>query len=203
MGDIGDPYAELVDLRTYLSMQEDDRFDSSLTQALESVSEEIEQFCNRQFNKTTSATAREFPILVSNYVMVDDFFTTIGLVIESSVGGVSYDTTWTAADYELHPLNGVVSGQTGWPYNKIKMRAGGSKTFRTGGRLRVTAQWGWNAVPAPVKQACLILAGATFQLKDSPFGVAGSDQWGTIRVKDNLMAQNKLSRYIVDRILVG
>jgi hypothetical protein len=47
------------------------------------------------------------------------------------------------------------------------------------------------------------MAGATFQLKDSPFGVAGSDQWGTIRVKDNLMAQNKLSRYVVDRILVG
>lgn len=203
MGDIGDPYAELDDLRTYLSMQEDDRFNSALTQALESVSEEIEQFCNRQFNKTTTATAREFPILNSRHVIVDDFFTTTSLVIESTGETGTYDTTWAAADYELHPLNGVVSGQTGWPYNKIKMRAGGSKAFRRGGRMRVTAQWGWNAVPAPVKQSCLIMAGATFQLKDSPFGVAGSDQWGTIRVKDNLMAQNKLSRYVVDRILVG
>lgn len=203
MGAIGDPYADLDDLRVYLSMQEDDRFNSSLTQALESVSEEIEQFCNRQFNKATAATAREFPILNSTYVIVDDFYTTAGLVIESTGDTGAYDTVWTAADYELHPLNGVVSGQSGWPYNKIKMRAGGSARLRRGGRMRATAPWGWNAVPAPVKQSCLIMAGATFQLKDSPFGVAGSDQWGTIRVKDNLMAQNKLSRYVVDRILVG
>lgn len=201
---LGDPYATLDDLKTYLSMQEDDRFDTSLTQALESVSEEIEQFCNRQFNKVTVATAREFPIMVSSHVVVDDFHTTTGLVIESAPAGSStYSEVWTSSDYELHPLNGVVDGQPGWPYNKIKMKAGGSRSFLRGSRLRVTAQWGWNAVPAPVKQSCLILAGATFQIKDAPFGVAGSDAWGTIRVRDNMMAQSKLSRYVVSRILVG
>lgn len=203
MGDIGDPYATLADLKNYLSMQEDDRFDPSLTQALESVSDEIEQHCNRQFNKQVGATPREFEIENYRQVVIDDLWTTTDLVIETSSTGVSYDTTWSLTDYELHPLNGVVSGQPGWPYNKVVPRSTGIRRLVRGTRLRVTAQWGWAAVPAPVKQACLIMAGATFQIKDAPFGVAGSDQWGSIRVKDNTMAQAKLNRYVVDRILVG
>lgn len=200
---LGDPYATLDDLKTYLSMQEDSRFDTSLTQALESVSEEIEQYCNRQFNKVVASSAREFPIMVSGHVIVDDFYDATGLVVETSIdGGVTY-TAVPASGYKLYPLNGIVDGQPGWPYNKIKPRGLGA-AFPRGGLMRITPTgWGWNAVPAPVKQSCLILGGATFQIKDAPFGVAGSDQWGSIRVKDNPMAQTKLNRYVVDRILVG
>lgn len=199
---LGDSYATLSDLKTYLSMQEDDRFDTSLTQALSSVSDEIEQHCNRQFNKVTVASSRIFEVDNNRQAVIDDFWTVTSLVVEADPGTGAY-TTLASTDYELHPLNGVVSGQPGWPYNKIVPVSAGTWRPARGGRLRVTAQWGWDAVPAPVKQACLIMAGATFQIKDAPFGVAGSDQWGSIRVKDNLMAQNKLNRYVVDRILVG
>lgn len=199
---LGDPYATLDELKAYLSMQEDSRFDVPLQQALESVGEEIEQYCNRQFNKVTVASARVFIVDNSRHVIVADFWTISGLVIEYAPAGGSY-TTVSASSYELHPLDGVVDGQPGWPYNKIVPTVNGSWIPARGGRLRVTAQWGWNAVPAPVKQACLIMAGATFQIKDAPFGVAGSDQWGSIRVKDNMMAQNKLSRFVSSRILVG
>lgn len=195
----GDPYALLDDLKAYLGMQEDLRFDVPLQQALESVSDEIEQHCNRQFNKVTTASAREFRIMYAPFVMVDDFHTITDLVIEEESTTGSF-TTLSSTDYELMPLNGVVDGQPGWPYYKIVRRNG---SFLRGGRLRVTAQWGWTAVPAPVKQACLIMAAATFQIKDAPFGVAGSDQWGSIRVRDNAMAQSKLNRYVVDRVLVG
>lgn len=201
---LGDPYATLSDLKTYLSMQEDDRFDASLQQALESVSDEIEQHCNRQFNKVTVASTRIFEVDNHRQVVIDDFWTITDLVIQYDQGNTGSYTVLSSTDFELHPLNGVVSGQPGWPYNKI-VPAGTSSSFvpARSGRLRVTAQWGWASVPSPVKQACLIMAGATFQIKDAPFGVAGSDQWGSIRVKDNAMAQNKLNRYVVDRILVG
>lgn len=200
----GDPYATLADLKTYLSMQEDDRFDASLTQALESVSDEIEQHCNRQFNKVTVASTRIFEVDNHRQVVIDDFWTVTDLVIQYDQGNTGSYTVLSSTDFELHPLNGVVSGQTGWPYNKIVPAGSGSSFVPVrSGRLKVTAQWGWNAVPSPVKQACLIMAGATFQIKDAPFGVAGSDQWGSIRVRDNQMAQTKLNRYVVDRILVG
>ncbi len=199
---LGDPYATLADLKIYLGMQEDDRYDTSLSQALESVSEEIEQYCNRQFNKVTVASTRIFEVDNFRQVTIDDFWTVTDLVIELDPGTGAY-TTVSSTAYELQPLNGVVSGQPGWPYNKILPSRSGPMALARGARLRVTAQWGWNAIPAAVKQACLIMAGATFQIKDAPFGVAGSDQWGSIRVRDNQMAQTKLNRFVVDRILVG
>jgi hypothetical protein len=196
---LGDPYALLDDLKAYLGMQEDTRFDTVLPQVLNSVTYEIGQYCNRQFNKVTTASARTFRIPYASFVMVDDFYTEDSLVIEYSSGSGLYSTL-SASDYELQPLNGVVDGEPGWPFNKIVRQSG---SFIRGGRLRVTAKWGWAAVPAPVKQSCLIMGAATFQIKDAPFGVAGSDQWGSIRVKDNMMAQTKLNRFVVDRILVG
>jgi hypothetical protein len=196
---LGDPYATLAEIKAHLSMQEDVRFDAPLQDAIESVSEEIESYCNRQFNKQTGATAREYDASNASYIYVDDFWTTSSLVIES---GASFGTVWASTDYDLLPKNGTVDGQTGWPYRKIKVSRAGRYKFDSF-PVRVTAQWGWAAVPAPVKQACKIMAGATFQIKDAPFGVAGSDQWGSIRVRDNQMAQTKLNRYVISRILVA
>lgn len=200
MGAIGDPYLTTDELKRYLSMQDDSRFDADLLDAIKSVSEEIEQTCNRQFNRAETATAREFVADSAGWVEVDDFWDTAGLVIQTGTG---YTVTWSAGDYDLRPLNGVVDGMPGWPYWKIKVSATGSRAFVRGQKIQVTAKWGWTAVPDAVKQAAKIKAGSTFQIKDAPFGVAGSDQWGTIRVRENQMAENKLNRYVKDRILVG
>lgn len=200
---LGDPYATVPELKVRLSNLEDvATYDDLLEGALDSVSREIESHCGRQFNKTDTATAREYGpdeifalregSTVTQWARVDDFHDVTGLVIES--GG----STWTAADYVLHPRNGVVGGQPGWPYCEVY--AAGSLSF--GSSVSVTAKWGWAAVPAPVKQACLIMAAETFQIKDAPFGVAGMDQFGAIRVRDNRMAAAKLSRYCRDPIRV-
>lgn len=197
---LGDPYILLADMKSYLGMQEDSRYDDQLEDAALSISSEINGHCNRQFQKQTGATARLFVADSAGFAKIDDFWTTTGLVIESGIG---YGTVWSASDYDLHPLNGVVDGVPGWPYWKIKVSDTGGLRFVRGQKIRVTAQWGWATVPAPVTQAAKIMAAATFQIKDSPFGVAGSDQWGTIRVKDNQMAQTKLKRFVQDPILVG
>lgn len=197
---LGDPYTTLPEIKAYLGMQEDDRYDVPLSDAVDSVSREIEGFCNRQFNKQTGVTTRTYVADSAGFVRVDDLWTDVGLVITSGVG---YGTTWALGSYDLYPLNGVVDGQTGWPYSKIKVSDIGANTFVRGQKIQVTASWGWSAVPAPVEQACKIMAAATFQIKDAPFGVAGSDQWGSIRVKDNAMAQTKLRRFVQDPILTG
>jgi hypothetical protein len=48
--------------------------------------------------------------------------------------------------------------------------------------VRVTARWGWPAVPAQVAEATLRTAARAYRRKDSPDGVAGSSDWGLIRV---------------------
>ena len=68
----------------------------------------------------------------------------------------------------------------------------------------MTAKWGWEAVPEAVRQATVIIAAETFQLKDAPFGTAGMDQFGNIyHVRDNRIAAGKLARYCRRRIPAG
>jgi hypothetical protein len=209
---LGDPYATLAELKDYLKIPVDKTsLDEALGDALASATAEIERHTNRQFNKTTSATARVFEPTSWRGADVDDFWTVSGLVVETDSGGVgTFDTTWTSADYELLPFNGIVNGQPGWPFNELRSVGGlffpkyGKQPFRRKAVLRVTAQWGWDAVPAPVHQSCLIMAAETFRIKDAPFGVAGSDQFGTVlRVRDNKMACTKLHRYVRNPVLVG
>jgi hypothetical protein len=48
--------------------------------------------------------------------------------------------------------------------------------------VRVTARWGWSAVPTAVKQATILLASRGFKRYDSALGVAGFGDLGAIRV---------------------
>lgn len=193
---LGDSYATLDDLKGYLGVK-DSVDDIEMTSALATASREIERYCDRQFNKATAATARIFRPKQGLIASVDDFWTTTDLVIKTDPGNNgTYSTVWKLSDYELAPYNGVVDGESGWPYSRI--HAVGSFAFPTNtvrAALQVTAQWGWDAVPAPVAQACLIIASETFKLKTAPFGVAGFDQWGPVRVRNNPIAMQLLGPY--------
>lgn len=200
---LGDPYCTLDELKEYLKIpQVKESNDPLLEDALASATQEINETCNRQFNRIDDdddPTERSFYPVSSNLVYVDDFFTTDGLVVKIA------DTEVTA--FQPAPLNGIVNGETGWPYWKI--RTHDSIVIPRGGwdgeaPVKVTAMWGWPEVPAPVKQACLIMASENFQMKDTPFGVAGMDMFGTpLRVRDNRIAAGKITRFARGRIQVG
>jgi hypothetical protein len=198
---IGDPYVTLDELKEYLKLSSKDSYDDALQDALSSATSEIESKCNRQFNKSTTASQRSYYPDSKRLAKVHDFWSTDDLVVTLNGNTLVQDT-----DFELHPLDGVVDGRAGWPYWKIRLLNG--RTFLCdslgGAPLKVTAKWGWADIPAPIKQASLIMAAETFQLKDAPLGVAGMDAFGSaLRVKDNVMATNKLSPYVRDRFLVG
>jgi hypothetical protein len=201
---LGDTYATLVDLKAYLRIG-DSVDDTRLNDALETASRGVEKLCRRTFNRADTPSPRVFTANDWGGVDVDDFHTTTGLVIRSAdVAGVFGDP-WLPADYALEPLNGIVDGEEGWPYNRLIM--GGTRIFdrcnRRRGGIEVTAAWGWAAVPSPVKQSTLIVAAETFKLSDAPFGVAGFADWGMIRVRDNPMAASKLGPYRRDAALVA
>ena len=201
-------YAALAELKERLGGITDGNDDDRFRSALMSASREIDGHCsgrgNRQFWPVTTAAARLFHPTNAGLAVVDDFWTTTGLIIETDEGDTgSYSTVWTTADYQLEPLNGVVSGEQGWPYYQI--RAIGTRRFPCYRRatLRVTAKWGWMAIPSPVREACLLMAEETAKLADSPFGVGGYGQFGIVRVRDNPMAARKLHKYLRDPVLVA
>lgn len=208
---LSDPYASRAELKLRYDNMTSTDWDADIDRALIGVSRGIEKICHRQFNKTTSATAKVYGtnsvgtcVLSKDVAIVNDFHTTTGLIVatDSSADG-SYATTWSASDYQLEPLNGEVDGEEGWPWWLI--RAVGSQTFPTTSRrapLQVTAQWGWTAVPAAIKEACLVVSGETYKLREAPFGVANLGEWGVARVKANPMAMAMISPYRRDAVLV-
>jgi hypothetical protein len=193
---LGDPYVTLTDLKELIGKQGADQ-DERITDALLGASRGIDDHCDRQFNKAGSVSARVYVPESRKLVKVDDFHTTTGLVVrtDDDDDGV-FETTWTASEYQLEPLNGVVGGTPGWPWCTI--RAVGSRRFpcSANGRasVQVTADWGWNVVPEPVKAACRIVAIEAYKLPEAPFGIAGFGDFA-MRVRDNPMARSKLAPY--------
>lgn len=153
--------------------------DDLLQQALVGASRSVEQYCDdRRFYLDLTSTARTFPTartVISTCdgqrLKVDD----IGhatMTVEVGDG-----TTWTTTtDYEVYPLNALAKGQA------ITALFTTSTNWTANRRVRVTARWGWPEIPAAVEQATLLQASRLFRRKDSPEGVAGSADWGLVRV---------------------
>jgi hypothetical protein len=201
---LGDAYATVAEFKGYADHISDSTDDTQITEVLLQASRALEHVCGRQFNKTTTAAARVYHPDSCGRVSPDDFHTTTDLVIKTdSAGDGTYATTLTSSDYTLQPLNGIVDGESGWPYSTI---LGVNVTFTTGlviPPVQVTAQWGWNAVPTNVKVACIYLALETFKLKGAPFGVAGFGDFGPIRVRENPRVMAMLAPYRRYPVLVG
>lgn len=201
---LNDPYATTAELKSRLGIT-DSTDDTRIGEALAAASRGIEDFTGRQFNKTTTASARVYYPDHGCLTRVHDFHTTIDLAVATDEGDDgTYETTWATTDYQLEPLNGIEDGQTSRPYRRI--RAVESRYFPTRSRrapVQVTAQWGWNAVPAPVKEACLISAEEVFGLKDARYGVANFGEFGAIRVRENPRTARMLAPYRLYAVLVG
>lgn len=198
---LGADYVTLAEMHAYMTLTVT-TYDAVLTEVIGSASEEIHDHCGRQFNDAGVVSARVFDAISTALVIVDDFSTITGLIVETDdIGTGTTWTTWTTADYRLEPLNGVQNGMTGWPFWRI--RATGTKVFPqfANAGVRITARWGWAAVPKPVKQAAKILVAETFQLKDAPLGVVGMGEFGVIRVRDSRAASAKLRFYRRNRTL--
>jgi hypothetical protein len=147
---IGDPYADEAAL--YGRLGSDDI--STYEALLDAASRAVERFTRRQFNKTTSATARRFRPVDWRRVPVDDFHTVTGLVV--TVDG----TVWDLANVDPRPWNGIVDGQPGWPFFNL---IAANRTWPRTATITVTAQWGWPAVPEGIIQATLDVAEAMFR----------------------------------------
>jgi hypothetical protein len=198
---LGANYATLAQLKERLTTTTDVHNDR-MTAALTAASRGIEKFCGRQFNTAASVTARKFRPTSHGMCLVDDFQSLTSLKTDDSNVG-TFATTWSATDYELEPLNGVVDGEAGWPYWRIKSVY--AKPFYCYPRATVelTALWGWAAVPAAVNEACLIAATELVKLKDTPFGIGGYGDFGIVRVRDNPFTARILNPYRRNPVLVA
>ncbi len=203
---LGDSYATLAELRTRVGIS-DATFtaaDTRLTAALAAASRGIEKVCHRQFNDAGSTSAREYETCDWQWLEVEDFSTTTGLVVKSDTAGDgTFATNLAATTYKAYPLNGIVDSETGWPFWKLKAINTCWPVTWALPPIQVTARWGWTAVPGPVKEGCLILAEEIYKLADSPFGVGGYGQFGIVRARENPMVWARVGPYARDPVMVA
>jgi hypothetical protein len=189
----GEFYASVSAPQTYISLPvlreaaqlKDGSRDRLLLMALNAASRAIDDHTGRRFYADTTDTARTFPLRHriardddGELLLVDDIASLAGLAVETGSAG---SNTWTALDadvYETDPLNAMTSGQ---PITGLRTFGNGWSAVPRG-RVRVTARWGWPVVPDVVAQATLLQASRLFKRLSSPEGVAGSAEWGTVRI---------------------
>ena len=176
-------YATLAQVKAALRIT-DSVDDALLEMAIESGSRAIDGYANRNFYNNGTAV-RVFTPSDSFVTEIDDLIslTTLKTMTDDDS---TFDTTWTASDYQLEPLNGRADGLTS-PYTSI--RAVGDylfSQFEQEATVQVTGVWGWSATPISVTQATVIQASRIYKRLDSPLGVAGFGDIGVMRVSNRL-----------------
>lgn len=190
IGEVEGMYASVAKLKAQLGIPADDTTrDSMLQDVLLAVSTQINLATDRPrgFSLATGIpTTRTFRAgdgtvtsdADGSVLAVDDIGSTSGLVVQYGTTSGGW-TTVAAADVELAPVGAI---DDGWPATGLLL-FGRSWPSGYGTRIRVTADWGWPAgAIATIDQAALIQGARVFKRKDSPEGVLGSAEWGSVRV---------------------
>jgi hypothetical protein len=175
--------------------------DTRIAAHITAASLEIDSMCGRQFGPHTgAATARYFHADSPHLARVDDCYD-ISAVALDLAGDGTYSTTLTVdTDYQTLPLNGVgANGQTGWPASQLHA-VGYSYDFCTFGRrpaIKLTAKWGWSAVPTDVVEATYLLAHRLYFERDVPSGnLPGSAEFGGAPLRRPWTVERLLHHYV-------
>ncbi len=173
-------YATLAELKGMRRIPTSDTADdTALQSALTRASRAIDSKANRRFYRDGVVSARMYRtagrtvkghysgiIWEGESLLIDDIASTDGLIIETG-DGISWQLV---DDCFTEPDNALARGIA---ITGLRRRFG---FWWTGTHARVTAEWGWPAVPDDIVQATLLLANRRFLRRDSPEGTAG---WGS------------------------
>ena len=171
-------YASLAEFKASVGIT-DSADDTALQSVLDATDALIDLYTDRKQGFGTASETRYYTAEDYKYVLVDDLVSITSLTTDDDGNG-TYETTWTAnTDYNLAPGNAALDG---WPYNEIDVSVTWPRNFPKNvyRGVKVQGVFGWPAVPAAVKQAALIQAGAVWSSRTSPFGVIGSQDLGGI-----------------------
>lgn len=175
-------YGTIDELKSQLNIDPTDTSrDAKLTKALSAASRGIDKVTGRRFwldpapvVRTYNPRRRLVQEADGELLRTDDIGSTTGLIVETGGNGTAFQAI---TDYETWPDNALADGEpiTGLlrPMNIWAIPIT---------RVRITAQFGWPAVPDDISEAALIQAARLFKRKDSPEGVIGNAEWGVVRL---------------------
>ena len=182
-------YCTVEQLREMLSDAGSSLPASLLQRAVTAASRAVDVWCNvpaGSFAPSSAPAPRLFRACDSTLLEVDPFGALDGLAVELDADGDGvFETSLSASDVVPEPLNADSAGDA---FAWTALAVADPYSWPVGGvrpGVRVTARWGYSAVPADVEQATLIRAAALFKRKESPHGVAEFGEFGPVRISRN------------------
>jgi hypothetical protein len=171
-------YCTLAELKPELRIPVllDTEDDTRLEVAIAAASRQIDAHCGRFFWREAGTHTREFYANDHRRCEVNDISTVTGLVVQvdDDDDGVFETTLTISTDFILRPLNAADHVPV-LPYDEIVLvdAINGNFPMSQSGRpgVRVTARFGWPAIPDDVKKACLVQSAMLFKSADAVFGV--------------------------------
>ena len=178
-------YATLAELKTYIGLSGSGQ-DTNLENAINGASRQIDAITGRFFYQTSSE-AKYFTPDNRIFLVVPDISTPSGLVVQLDTNDDGTHDKTINTDFFLKPIDAgnQVDGEEFAPITEIAiLDTRSSERFDPTivKNVKVTAQFGYSAVPKAIKQACLIQALRLFKRKDAPFNILGNEQTGQIEL---------------------
>jgi hypothetical protein len=178
-------YCTLADLKESLQI-EDSNDDTALQAAILTASRQIDDYCQRFFytEGTLLAPATKYYTAVSPwYVETDDIVQLTEIACDPDFDQ-SYAQIWNLnTDVMYEPVN---NPSRGWPWTKLLAIGSYVFPYFFPQTVRLKGIFGFPEVPYEVEMACKIQAARLFIRKQSPFGIAGSVELGTVRLNSRL-----------------
>jgi hypothetical protein len=146
---------------------------------IEGISRSIDNYCGRRF--FTASETRYYTAEQTYYLPVDDISATGATLVTDNDGDGVYENTWVeGTDFEYAPFNALLAGL---PFTSIEIKHLGSFRFpfvRKG--VKLTASFGFAAVPKPVNRACVLQATRLFKRYITPLGVSAATAIGEVKL---------------------
>ena len=177
-------YCTLSDLKTSLAI-EDIQDDTALEAAILTASRMVDDYTGRFFYRdgTTAAPVVRFYTAQDWYTCnVDDFVSLSQIATDDNFDQL-YTTIWESDDYMVEPVN---NPRRGWPLSRLLAIDSYIFPYNLPQSVKVTAVWGWPSIPAEIAMATKIQASRLFIRRQSPFGIAGTPELGTVRLSSRL-----------------
>jgi hypothetical protein len=179
-------YVTLNEVKDALNL-EDSIDNAALEVAIATASRQIDDYCGRFFYKdgTEVAPATRYYTPTDYWILPTDDFVSISQIATDDNFDRLYGTVWTTDDSMFEPVN---NPSRGWPMSRILAVGAYVFPWNLPQSVRVRGVFGWSTVPYEVKTAAKIQASRLFLRNQSPFGIAGNTDLGTVRLAAKLDA---------------
>jgi hypothetical protein len=178
-------YTNLTDVKNGLQI-EDILDDTAIEAAILAASRMIDDYCQRSFYQegTLLAPVTKYYTPVNPwYLEIDDLIQPTEIASRANQSG-PFSTIWNLdTDLMYEPVN---NPELGRPVTRLLAVQSYVFPYFFPQTVKITGVWGYSSVPYEVELACKIQASRLFIRKQSPFGIAGSVELGTVRLNSRL-----------------